>query len=53
MPVGGDGTFTSDESTEELHGSASFSERVEEEMAELLGETGHVDESDGPEDQEA
>jgi len=26
---------------------------VEEEMAELLGETGHVDESDGPEDQEA
>ena len=53
VPVGGDGTFTSDESTEELHGSASFSERVEEEMAELLGETGHVDESDGPEDQEA
>ena len=53
VPVGGDGTFTSDESTEELHGSASFSERVEEEMAELLGETGHVDESDAPEDQEA
>ena len=53
VPAGCDGTFTSDESTEELHGSAFFSERVEEEMAELLGETGHVDESDGPEDQEA